>query len=807
MFHKGIAWGKSALSNLLSLSNLFHALGLKIIILTWRNFRKPFALEQPKVVLTTSFHTALARCSIHLAPVAIQTSLLYLNLGGGLYIGPGLDSPAKDPLYLALFQVAAKVLEMLCIASLGAIVLEAFRHELINEGVPIGLLGSPIWFSQISSLWSAEFLTSIPHFFKSWQSLLSLRFWRKFGFLMLLVLVIAISAVIGPSSAVLLLPREQTMPAGGTTYFLNGTVEQFWPSVIDASSELSLCSSENATRYAICPGGGHESWHSTFVQSLDYSSFCNFAGDLYAPQCQLKYDPDGYTVLVKSWQGKVPPLVSQFQIRGTNLETSAMQPHAATAILQQQLIRDWYTAVASSPKSRTPLRWGFRTIASGTSINPWVRTRCTLAQNLTSSAATAEFHLLRLTSDNGDSAGYYAWSNEPRPIDISTLDRNKTSQIRAQWFGLPTQNSDNPSSMFTPTGLLIELPWLDNSRVAIGCSVAAAWRNGSLSADSFSAHGAWGINLPMVNAGDHARHSSSYKSRDQQITLTKPWLDLLTGSNADSRNLDITPKLGSLGQTLTEAGFGTISDALKSSPQPLHHTSCEMSMMDPSLTDTELWNSNDCGKGSKFLFLEVSIASLIADGLSRYGSHRVYQSIPSRSDWILQDLGRKHDFNRALLGKNRDAIQLPDDQSLVTQTFKIQVAGYAYHASTTTDFLAAAVSIIYICLACAHIAWVLWYRVSSSCWDSVIELLALCLNTVPPAVLGNTSAGMNRLGTYGAVARLRVEEEHGMSEPRLNVVIEGYEASSATSKTAASIIDGDNWQLSSGKVKVDQVYR
>jgi hypothetical protein len=185
----------------------------------------------------------------------------------------------------------------------------------------------------------------------------------------------------------------------------------------------------------------------------------------------------------------------------------------------------------------------------------------------------------------------------------------------------------------------------------------------------------------------------------------------------------------------------------------------------------------------------------------------VYQGIPSSSDWILQDLGRKHDFNRALLGKNLDAIQLPDDQSLVTQTFKIQVAGYAYHASTTTDFLAAAVVIVYICLACAHVAWVLWYRVSSSCWDSVIELLALCLNTVPPAALGNTSAGINRLGTYGTVARLRVEEEHGTSEPRLNVVIEGYEASSATSKTAASTIDGDKGQFSSAIVKIDQVYR
>jgi hypothetical protein len=227
-------------------------------------------------------------------------------------------------------------------------------------------------------------------------------------------------------------------------------------------------------------------------------------------------------------------------------------------------------------------------------------------------------------------------------------------------------------------------------------------------------------------------------------------------------------------------------------------------MMNSNLTDTELWNSNDCGKGSKFLFLEVSVASLIADGLSRYSSHRVYQSIPSSGDWTLQDLGRKNDFNQALLGKNRDAIQLPDDQSLVTQTFKIQVAGYAYHASTTTDFLAAAVSIVYICLACAHVAWVLWYRVSSSCWDSVIELLALCLNTVPPAALGNTSAGINRLGTYGTVARLRVEEEHGMREPRLNVVIE---ASSATSETATSNIDGDKGQFSSGIVKIDQVYR
>jgi hypothetical protein len=79
------------------------------------------------------------------------------------------------------------------------------------------------------------------------------------------------------------------------------------------------------------------------------------------------------------------------------------------------------------------------------------------------------------------------------------------------------------------------------------------------------------------------------------------------------------------------------------------------------------------------------------------------------------------------------------------------------------------------------------------------------LNTVPPAALENTSAGINKLGTYGTVARLRVEKEHGMREPRLNVVIE---ASSATSVTATSNIDGgDKGQFSSGRVKIDQVYR
>jgi len=223
---------------------LLQVLGLEIINALRRNWRAP---EASKVVLTRSPGATSAHAAIHIVPMTSLAALIYCNYHT-LYIGPYFTrAPQNDAIFLAIIQVAAKAQELLCVASLAAVLLQVLRRELLGDGIPIGLLGSGIWFSQISSLWSPDFLGAAR-----W----SMTSWRRAQLYALIVLAGAIAAVIGPAAAVLLLPRYQDIPAGSTTYYLDGTAIDFWPDTVYGSSEPQLCTYSNSTMYAICPSGG-----------------------------------------------------------------------------------------------------------------------------------------------------------------------------------------------------------------------------------------------------------------------------------------------------------------------------------------------------------------------------------------------------------------------------------------------------------------------------------------------------------------------------------------------------------------------
>jgi hypothetical protein len=94
--------------------------------------------------------------------------------------------------------------------------------------------------------------------------------------LVLLAGLIAITA--GPAIAVLLIPREQIWPAGGTSYWINGTADDLWPSRIGLEHYMPeegtgifgvACSSAQAHQNALCPAGGYLSFLNRFSSS-DY---------------------------------------------------------------------------------------------------------------------------------------------------------------------------------------------------------------------------------------------------------------------------------------------------------------------------------------------------------------------------------------------------------------------------------------------------------------------------------------------------------------------------------------------------------
>lgn len=214
--------------------------------------------EGAKVILRHDALITLSRCAVHLLPMTVLTGLIWID-HDTLYIGPTfVQEPKMDAILLAFIQLAAKIQELLCVASLTTIVLQALRSELLGDGIPLGLLGSGVWYSSLGSFLSPDFWGALR-----W----SLTGYKRACFLLLLVLAGGTAIVIGPASAVLMLPRSQNIPAGGTSFHLDGDDTRYWPRTVTSQLEPELCALSNATNYAICPSGGYESLNATSTLS------------------------------------------------------------------------------------------------------------------------------------------------------------------------------------------------------------------------------------------------------------------------------------------------------------------------------------------------------------------------------------------------------------------------------------------------------------------------------------------------------------------------------------------------------------
>ncbi|RSL54946.1 hypothetical protein CEP53_007258 [Fusarium sp. AF-6] len=193
--------------------------GLDVITFLYLRFRRGLNEEPPKVLLQSSFWLALARCTIHIIPALVSIGLVILNCRG-YFIGNELEGPMnQDDMKLGLLQVAAKVQELLIVASVGSVIFHILRSELVfGEGIPLGLLTSGWNFSQIQYFWSAEFLGCLTRD----RAMSPKQQCKRYGTLVFIAISGLLALVAGPAAAVLMIPRRKDWPVGGGIYWLNG---------------------------------------------------------------------------------------------------------------------------------------------------------------------------------------------------------------------------------------------------------------------------------------------------------------------------------------------------------------------------------------------------------------------------------------------------------------------------------------------------------------------------------------------------------------------------------------------------------
>lgn len=175
--------------------------------------------ERRKVAIHRNRIVAAAYSSLHVTPLAGAITLLVLQWTN--YWVSSTDD------YASMLQFAAKGLELAMQASIIEILLGLVRTGLVDDLLPLGTLSAAIQPTQLSFLWSLDYLSCFrSRAFRSWQ---------KVVFVVAIPVLIALTALVGPSSAVLMIPRA------GTSHLLgNITLRGVEPTAISYPQNLSV---------------------------------------------------------------------------------------------------------------------------------------------------------------------------------------------------------------------------------------------------------------------------------------------------------------------------------------------------------------------------------------------------------------------------------------------------------------------------------------------------------------------------------------------------------------------------------------
>ena len=187
-------------------------------------------------------------CLPHMIPLTITIVILCLNILGVYWQDLG---HANQNATLQALQYVAKAHEMMLAASLTAIVIHRIQHNLsCSKGVPFGFLTAGFQLSKPSSVFTKEFFGGVT------ARVQSKGLSRFLPLSYLLVLGFALTSVVGPSSAVAMIPRLEwwdvpKVKAFGPEYtdrvYFNRTEAELWPVEITNAiyANVSECSATN----------------------------------------------------------------------------------------------------------------------------------------------------------------------------------------------------------------------------------------------------------------------------------------------------------------------------------------------------------------------------------------------------------------------------------------------------------------------------------------------------------------------------------------------------------------------------------
>jgi hypothetical protein len=183
--------------------------------------------EQRKVAAYQNRYMAGLNSLLHVIPLAGAVTLLSLQWSN-YWVGVEFNGATS-------LQFAAKLHELLMQASLVDALLYIIRSQALNGYLPLGALAGAAQAPQLSYLWSLDFVSVLVAPRKAFGA------WHKLVFTISTSALLFMTSVVGPSSAVLMIPRPSMPHTYNTTVrYINVSEDSLFPTHMDSTTQLNL---------------------------------------------------------------------------------------------------------------------------------------------------------------------------------------------------------------------------------------------------------------------------------------------------------------------------------------------------------------------------------------------------------------------------------------------------------------------------------------------------------------------------------------------------------------------------------------
>lgn len=688
-----------------------------------------------KVAITRKRRSVLADTFIHIVPIAITAVLLSLNFNHVFFKNE--DNTHVQAL-LNSFQFGAKLHEVLIAASLTSIVLYRVRRELLKpnaKGVALGFVTVPYELSDITLLASTQF----------WGALTSPRRGgvRLLEWLPMTILLIAglfLVAVVGPSSAILMVPAlnwfevKSPFKGGPISVYTNISSSDLWPQSITADLLPDGClNASDASLQHYCPSAGYGAISSWVAGNMKQRQVGNIT---------MANDDGSSAVRYLTGTTNAPWYASKGGSVASTIGVKQARDLASLA---------WYGSLTDQPFSS---KLGYTRIEpffpDGQSImKPFVQVQC--GYNVVGNQTSYIFPHDTLQIPPFDTLIDPVWYVPDAILSQVLNGGDELGNNSFAWVDMQ-QYRGEPSigavfAFNSPSNLVI-LP----------CVVDARWVPVEMWLEPKSDYS---IRQNSTDPGLLLQRILKKKVPvGKPIHISPGWADALNPGGPNRQVLaDLSATLVNIPDMLQHWGYNLTN----------HQDDSKYFAIGPPVTDAEypFVVSNMLG-----LYLTDALARVNSFPISALhdpvlGEGTGFTSWVNNNNTIyLENLNGIGISVREWAGK---AVESGWSGWTETQ-FHLLRNGYGWQLEGATMWLAVAILLIQAIIGLAHIVSIWINKTSSRSWQSMTELLALAMNSKPSERLQGTSAGIEGAQPFREMVIIReAEPDH------LELIVQGSE--------------------------------